>query len=229
MIRVASLRSRFVAFILGSGGFNLTRSNEFENLLLEANNLDFSLAEWSSGLPEDWAFDSILHTSQGNEISPFLYDGLWGSYMTHGHAVVWNRYRTIRLIVNSIRVRLLSSIAGIQNSHVDEQLETSRHTINSLTTDMCRSVGFFLVPFYPSNWNCDARFDEVVYSKIRLSNPGTLPKMATVLAWPLAVANSIEAVPLPQKQWLQYTLQEISGIIGAAVVEALDQSVDFHF
>jgi hypothetical protein len=215
--------------IWGVGGFDLTSSNEFEDLALEANNLDFALAAWSSSLPEDWGFDSFPYASRQKEINSFIYDGWRASYATHGHAVVWNRYRTIRLIVNSIRIRLLSSISGFHDSHVNDQLETCRDTINFLTTDLCRSVGFFLIPYYPPHRNCGAKADEIVYPTAQLCKPGILPKMATVLAWPLAVANSIESVSLPQKEWLQCTLQEISNIIGAPIVDALNQSVDFQF
>lgn len=229
MIRVASLRSKFIDLTWRIGGFDLPRSVDFEDLVLEANNLDAALAAWSSNLPDDWAFARFIHVSPQEEINSLLYDGSWVSYKTHGHAVVWNRYRTIRLIVNSIRVRLLSSTTGSQNHHLNEHLEVFLETINSLTTDMCRSVGFFLIPFYPSNGGRDAKNNETVYPKFQFCKASILPKMATVLAWPLAVANSIDAVPSSQKQWLQCTLQKISDIIGAAVVDALNQSVDFHF
>jgi hypothetical protein len=202
---------------------------ELDNLTLEANSMDSALSAWSSSLPEDWVFASFVYSSLREEINSFLYDDSWVSYATHRHAVVWNRYRAIRLIVNSIRVRLHSSIITfIQDPNVNKQLKICRETINSLTTDLCRSVGFFLISFHPPNGDRGARSEESGYAKVQLYNPGMLPKMATVLAWPLAVANSIDAVPPPQKRWLQCTLHKISDIIGAAVVDALSQSVEFH-
>jgi hypothetical protein len=56
-----------------------------------------------------------------------------------------------------------------------------------------------------------------------------VPKMATILGWPLTVAVSTEAVPKAQKQWLQRRLKTIASVIGAAVLHSVAEKGEFKF
>lgn len=55
------------------------------------------------------------------------------------------------------------------------------------------------------------------------------PKLAGLVAWPLAVAVSTENVPEPQRRWLQEKLKVVAGSLGDSVLEAVAERGEFKF
>jgi hypothetical protein len=223
LIRAAALQSKSTT-LLGDENLVLPSDvTELKIVAIEAQELDVGFQNWPSSLPEDWLF--TLHTSKGSDsTSGLLYEGSVHRYKAYGHAAVWNRYRAVRIIVNDIHLQLLSRLP--QNPSLITQVETCQKNVGSLATDLCYSVPVF----FSSN---PASHDSV--SKSAKSNRNILdtqqtitPMMATVIAWPVTVAISTEAVPNAQKQWLQSKLKTIAGVVGASVLHSIADTGEFE-
>lgn len=151
-----------------------------------------------------------------------------GRYMPHGLAAIWIQCCAARLVVYSIRMQLLSPQAQCtpQGPFADAQLETCRDNICLQATDMCCSVPFFFNV-------CNTTQDELESESLTMGDGVPLsdgvigPKMALVLAWPLAMALSIEAVPKAQQLWLQHRLKTIASVIGADVLRSIAEEGEF--
>ncbi|KAF2476004.1 uncharacterized protein BDR25DRAFT_212412 [Lindgomyces ingoldianus] len=179
----------------------------------EAQDLDAAFVTWSKTAPEEWRYSTIdSRTTTTDE----LYDCPVHAYASHGHAAVWNRYRAVRLIVNSIRIRSLATLiqCPMQASYVNSQqeIETSQKNIESLARDLCGGVLFFFHSCNP------------------LIIGGAMPqKMAALLAWPLTVAVSTEGVPGPQRRWLLERLNIVAEILGDVMLASVISKGEFRF
>ncbi|KAH8695286.1 hypothetical protein BGW36DRAFT_453183 [Talaromyces proteolyticus] len=100
MISVTSLRSRFKSLSRDFSYGITTDATIVNNLLIEAGSLDAALAAWSHNLSGQWNFAAhTINRLNQAELDRFCYNGRNDSYTTHGHAVMWNRYRAIRVIM----------------------------------------------------------------------------------------------------------------------------------
>jgi hypothetical protein len=229
MVRVANLRAKSLAL-----GKNVTvpcREQQWKDVATEAQELDAALVAWSRAVPEGWKFST--HPSPINLDSPgsnLLYNGPVHIYTTHGHATIWNRYRAIRLIVNSIRNRALSNLLQFpwQCSLIIAQLDLCQRNINSVTNDLCGSVPFFFNSPDSTGEGTGSRSIRVGNFVIS-SDREILPKMAILLAWPLAVAVSTDGVPEPQRQWLRRRLKIVANSVGDAILESVAEQAEFRF
>jgi hypothetical protein len=227
LIRVAALRSATLKLIRGK---NLVRllQNDHADAVIEAHKLDVALAEWPKDLPEEWKF-SVHYIGGSREAAQLdlLYSDSIYFYRTHGHAAVWMRYLAVRLIVSSIIMRLYSAHPQTlsQGTSFKEQIEIKQNNISSLATDMCHSVPFFF------NSDLIQKDPESTTFRINgnITSPQILPRIATILSWPLSVAVCTEAVPVNQKEWLRCKLRLVASVQGDAVVQSVADSEEFKF
>ncbi|KAI1455593.1 hypothetical protein F4805DRAFT_468625 [Annulohypoxylon moriforme] len=223
IVRVASLRSRSLHIFL-------PKSERFSSQLSpvdiasEARDLDIALESWSRNILDDWKFSTQPNTSVDD-----TFDGLAHTYTSHGHATIWNRYRAIHIIINSIRKRALwiASQCSSQSISTMEQ-EMCLEKISLLSTDLCRSVPFF-VASQPVTHNSPPDGVTSVNETAVQAHYEILPKFATFLAWPLTLAVSTDAVPEPQKQWLKIKLKSIAKSLGDSILETVADQNEFKF
>ena len=138
------------------------------------------------------------------------YDRLFNSYTSHGHASLWIRQRALRLIINSIFIKFIA--VRMQNStdheHMRRKQNRMRGNLASTSSEMCGDVAFFFSGPRPERSNsADVHSEHAI-----------LPRLAALLAWPLAVAVSTENVPEPQRQWLQGKLRLVASSLGDAIL-----------
>lgn len=225
MVRVAALRVKsLLLFLPKSARF----SDELRpsEIVLEARDLDTDLESWWRTIPEDWKF-SVEHSPE----SDATLEELVHVYPTHGHATIWNRYRAIHLIVNSIRRRALSVMAQCSSAAVmvNAEQEECLEKIGSISRDLCRGVSVFLTS--PVDSTHDTGFSRMIKigGKIVYTNDRILPKLATLLAWPLTLAISTDGVPEPQNLWLKMQLKYIVSALGDAVLDTITEGGGFKF
>ncbi|XXH03252.1 hypothetical protein Hte_009650 [Hypoxylon texense] len=228
VVRVATLRSNSLPLFLPKSRRFVSELRPAD-IVAEARDLDTDLESWSRTIPADWKFSIESCPEPGA-----AFDGLTHVYATHGHGTVWNRYRATRLIVSSIRRRALAVMAQCSSmgTSTNAEQDVCLEKIGSLSRDLCRSVPFFLTS--PVNPAQDNGFSRVVNigGKEVYTNEEILPKLATLLAWPLTLAISTDGVPEPQKQWLKQQLKSISSALGDAVLEILtedNEDSEFQF
>jgi hypothetical protein len=96
--------------------------------------------------------------------------------------------------------------------------------LESISRELCADVSyFFKVP--------QSRGGETLVPALMASdgNYAILPSLATMLAWPLAVAVSTENVPEPQRKWLQGKLGSVADSLGDAVLHDVRRRDAFVF
>jgi hypothetical protein len=222
MIRVAALRSKSLKIFRQKNLTRLARTNKLD-IVEEGCELDVALVSWLQDIPKEWLFSihCLAESSEPTNLD-LLNSGSLHYYKTHGHVAVWIRYLAIRRIVSSILVRLLSALP--QGLSISEQIDACQNSINSLATDMCCSVLFFL--------NNAIQYDsESSTFGINDNNasPEILPRITTILAWPLSVAVSTEVVPVTQKEWLRRKLKTVASVQGDGVLQSIAEAEQFKF
>lgn len=228
MVRVAALRTKSLALLYGNAAGPSSDIVESERLAAEAQNLDTALASWPISLPEKWMFSCPPPSSISGKYD-HTYNGIVHSYPTHGHAAIWSRYRAIRLIVNSIRIRYLTCQLQTldypsQRSFIAIQQQAIRATMEVITSELCGCVPFFF------NHLDQTGMRSILMGKYTIrSNEEILPKMAALLAWPLTVAISCEYISDPQREWLKDKLSAVAKSLGDAVLDSVVDQGEFRF
>ncbi|KAI0842334.1 hypothetical protein F5Y06DRAFT_125082 [Hypoxylon sp. FL0890] len=224
MVRVASLRQRSL-HLFSPKSARFSSQPHPGHIAAEAQDLDTALDSWSRDVPEDWGFSAQLDST-----ADATFDGLIHIYPSHGHGAVWNRCRAVHIIVNSIRRRALSVMAqcSSQTISANAEQEICQEKIASLATDLCRGIPFFItsptVAQDPLSTRVIKIGDNVVHTNYKI-----LPKLAMLLAWPLTLAVSTEAVPEPQKQYLKMKLKSVANALGDSVLESVAEQEEFKF
>jgi hypothetical protein len=96
--------------------------------------------------------------------------------------------------------------------------------MEAIANDLCGGVPFF----FNSLDSTGVRSIRVGKYTITTDDE-ILPKMACLLAWPLAVAISCEYIPEPQRQWLKDKLKLVAKSCGDAVLESVVEQGEFRF
>lgn len=230
LVRVATLRSDSLALFQAVNPvcLNLSSTRRLEALTIEAQDLDKALETWPDDLPEEWRVSTESTVELDGTFPGFLFDGTVHSYSSLGHATVWMRYRATSLIISSILIRLLNLHSTLPSSSPSEipitpEIPICLENSASLATDICRSVPFF--------FNTPTSHSSRSESGSPSSNaePTIEPRIATVLAWPLAVAVSTQTVPIAQKQWLRERLKTVAISQGDATLSAIAEREEFKF
>ena len=231
MIRVASLRSKSLKVFSDKDPDLLSQFHIFKDLVLEAQELDAAFAAWSQSIPEQRNFTIPLYTNESGPDNPGArFETSADSYKRHSYAAIWIHYRAARLIVNSIRMRLLFILAqhGSQGGDISREQVTCQEVINTLATDLCCSISFFL------NAHNTTQYDSMS-KRLRFGDNHPLAeheitsKMAVVLSVPLTVAVSTQAVPMAQKRQLQRMLKTVASVMGAEILHSVAENGEFRF
>nr|OQO21881.1 hypothetical protein B0A51_11398 [Rachicladosporium sp. CCFEE 5018] len=210
LVRVGGLRADFLA-----SGAGVSDDGDYTSTIKEADALNVELDQWYTGLPEGWLPQSLLADGYPFELIMATVHG----HRTHGHAAVILRYRATRILVNSIIDRCLSSTAGSQND-----TNTAKQTIVELANNICRDVPYFFnqVGANGSRWLS-------IGKHIITSQDDITPKLAGLLAWPLSIVVSCDAVPAKQREWLRLRLKTVAAAYGDARLQQVAEGGVFSF
>jgi hypothetical protein len=224
MMKAASLRSKSIQILDDIKSGTRDGVDNLKSVISEAQLLDYLFAEWTQDMPMEWVFltrKRLCHSNDQchNNKSCVQYDDFFHSYTTHHHATIWNRYRAVRLLINSIQMRLLAvedqHTFGQSDFDISTQSKTCEEVISCLSTDLCRSI--------PSFHHFDTGFSTSTSGIIICPESDLKPTMAVLLAWPISIAVSIEEVPLNQREWLKCRLQAVNKVIGCPTLDALSR------
>ncbi|KAI0376875.1 hypothetical protein F5Y04DRAFT_195147 [Hypomontagnella monticulosa] len=218
IVRVANLRARSLCLFLPKSG-RFSDQPHPGDLAIEARNLDLALEFWSRNIPDDWKF-----STQPDSTPYATFDGLVYVHATYDQGAIWNQYRALRIIVNSIRKRALAVMAqcAAQAVFVNAERGVCLEMIASIATELCRSM-----PFFSPNHTAPGLASTI--TETRESNYEIPPKLAPLLAWPLVLAISTDDVPEPQKQWLKNKLKSIANILGNSFLTTVIEQGGFKF
>lgn len=223
MVRVAALRSRALAFFSSTSSALTTSTPDLEYLAHTGKELEDDLVQWAESMSGEW--QSCRHDPPGQtnieEHNDNTYDGFFNSYTSHGHASLWIRQRALRLIINSIFIKFIA--VRMQNSTDHERLRWKqnrmRENLASTSSELSGDVAFFFSRSRPERSDsADIHGEHAI-----------LPRLAALLAWPLAVAVSTENLPEPQRQWLQQKLRLVASSLGDAILDRVASRGAFIF
>ncbi|KAI1408379.1 hypothetical protein F5Y13DRAFT_111593 [Hypoxylon sp. FL1857] len=226
MIRVASLRQRSLPLFLPKSA-RFSSQLHPGHIAAEGQDLDTALESWARNVPDDWKF-----SAQSGSTVDITFDGLIHIYPSHGHGAIWNRYRAVHIIVNSIRKRALSIMAqcSAQTVSANAEQEICQEKIASLATDLCRGIPFFIASRNDIQESTASPMRAIkIGNNVIHTNYEILPKLATLLAWPLTLAVSTEPVPEPQKQYLKIKLKSVANALGDSILESVAGEGEFKF
>jgi hypothetical protein len=220
MIRVADLRSRTLC--IHGNGSTLFSVEEIVYAASEAEELDKAFEAWSADIPQAWKFSSCTYPEpfEASNGVP-LFNNTAYIYTNYGHATVWNRYHAVRLVVNGIYLRLLSALSVItpEDPSVEARKARCQEVIDAATNHICSTVPFF---FNFRSHAAEENADEGLTTTI-------LPQVAVLLAWPIVVAISTEAVSEDPRNWLRSRLKTVASAIGEGLKESLVETTEFKF
>ncbi|KAL4997672.1 hypothetical protein BDV10DRAFT_195018 [Aspergillus recurvatus] len=195
--------------------------------LLEAIiSIECQMAEWLSTLPPESRYITIQLSSEDSV-------DLWGRsayvYPTLSAGYDWSRYRMLRILALSLRLRAYGLLAnplygrglGLENTQLTDiasGVKGARSGIRALANDICASIPYHLgyrtgpgsERRYPSESSLDGKYPR------RLS--------ALHISWALYVAGIVEGVDAAQRLWISRQLVIINremGIGKAAVLAEL--------
>ena len=230
MHRVSNLRAKSL-HLLGTRNFEMPGCCQklfpVENasplvIAAEAEEIDSVLEAWSRSLPNDWKYADSQRYQDGFPIH---------RYSSHAHAAVWNRYRALRLITNSIRIRALSNLLldPAQEQFVQIEHAACLFKIDVLTNDMCSGISsFFNTPntsrqVEPGSWSIE------IGDCVMNSVGEIMPKLAHLISWSLFVAVRTEHAPTSKKRWLEVHLKTVADVLGNAMIRDAIENEDYVF
>lgn len=99
-----------------------------------------------------------------------------------------------------------------------------KDNLDSISRELCADVSYFFK--VPQSRGGEALVPALMTSEGDLAIP---PNLASMLAWPLAIAVSTENVPEPQRKWLQGKLGSVADSLGDAVLHDVRRRDAFVF
>lgn len=223
MIITAKLRHQ-------AAGLPNMEAAELKRRLTEAQSLDDTLIFWAKDLPsEDRYIVSKLQSGEHLESNSRILEDEIHIYRTVGHAGLWNRYRALRLLLNDITLRCLSTLPPLDDHLDDFTLEAFAslvdHKMQHTATDLCASIPYIL------GLVCPDLSSSISTSTIKTTNPQSLKATvkagtASLLAWPLTIAMSVQYIPRKEREYLRARLLDVSAIIDDGVLERVAMGPD---
>jgi hypothetical protein len=201
-------------------------------IALEAEVLDAELAIWSENVPKDWEYSTWLRSNPQNATGAPTTNReaeihAVHEYTSHAHATNWNRYRAVRMIVNSIHIRALEEmkICPVEFDGATARQQICLQRIHDIGPELCGGVRYFFNTPSTENGTYSIKIgDSIVHSEREI-----LPKMAALVAWPLTVATCTEYVPDVHRSRLRERLGVVAEALGDKVLEDVSEMVEFKF
>ncbi|RDW92624.1 hypothetical protein BP5796_02018 [Coleophoma crateriformis] len=194
-----------------------------QSLLAEAQALDNCLIAWARELPIESLYTT--HTLQESGISEKdsrIFNSTVHIYPNVGHAGMWNRYRALRLIVNDIILKALSSLVRFPGFDAASQLIATKLKIEKVANAFCASVPYMLELFeIQQSGDNDMALAIKAPASLKISVRGTT---ASLLCWPLTIATTVSGIPGSQQRYLRDRLLDVSEIVDDGVLERIAAS-----
>lgn len=224
MVRTAELRhirndlsADFANPKVSVGSNKLSRLSQ---LLADARTLDDILIIWADRLPVEFHYSTItVHNSVCTWTSQKVFDRTVHIYSTAGHASVWNRWRSLRLILNDIMFKISPTLTQTLGSDTALLEQAARSRVHSLVADLCASVPYIL-GFLKIQAGDEG--DLTVDIKV----PASLKEycnasVASTLCWPLNEAIMVSEITERHRQYLKDRILDVSEIVDDGIMERI--------
>jgi hypothetical protein len=230
MVRVAAFRARALAFFPQVSAGLPTSTPDLEFLAHTGKHLEDDLVDWAESMSEEWERSKEDLPATTEKASDYdACEGHRNVYTSHGHASLWIRQRALRLIINSIFIKFISvrMQTSADQAHLLWKQNHMRRNLEIISQELCADMLYF----FKASPSGDEDFLMPVQrtSVTTEGEPTILPSLASMLAWPLAIAVSTENVPEAQRKWLQGKLGIVADSLGDAVLHDVRRRGAFVF
>ena len=230
MVRVAAFRARALAFFPQVSAGLPTGTPDLEFLAHTGKHLEDDMVHWAESMSEEWRNSKDdLPASTENASDSDACGGNRNSYTSHGHASLWIRQRALRLIINSIFIKFISvrMQTSTDQTHLLWKQNRMRGNLETISQELCADMLYFFKG--PPSSDGEIAIPDPRTSVTAEGDSVILPSLASMLAWPLAIAVSTENVPELQRKWLQGRLGTIANSLGDAVLHDVRRRGAFVF
>ncbi|OGM40847.1 hypothetical protein ABOM_010560 [Aspergillus bombycis] len=208
-LAILHLQISEAASILSSGHLS---STTIADILNSMNAITHQLSQWSSSLPTDWIYTTMVVPSEDwNLWTPVahLYSSFWA-------ANEWARYRTLQICTCHLRLRFYhllaasnrATTASIPLGSLASDMATTRVKIRNLANDICASM------LYHLGYRCMGSTERQYPIKAYPQGKYARLVSASQVAWPLYVAGIVEGLDAVQRMWIASQLDVIGDDLG---------------
>lgn len=194
---------------------------QLKDLLRRAINLDNEMFFWISHLAGEWRYQTYVTSSQSPRATS--YSGMAHEYPSLGHAVIWNRYRTLRIILKVTVIKVLRLLENHHGRDVGLTVEAAINSISHLINDICASIPFIAGEarehFHTHDGNGQNSLQDCKY----VDNKGKASEMS-YLSFPLCtIINNfaLSGTSYLQQQWIRSRLLDVSHVTKCAILQEL--------
>ncbi|KAL8731123.1 MAG: hypothetical protein Q9181_004422 [Wetmoreana brouardii] len=201
----------------------ISHARKAGKLYTKATRLDYMLQEWSSQFPAAWSYQQHAVGQCDSSASTYTYSPIVYSYNTSGQAAIWCQYFTTRMLVNSMRLRLLELsephlVAGIAQ---EPRWQECIANLEAMADSLASTIPYCLDRFKVSN-DTNTKASQAPVSP---NKSGEIkPYMVHRVIWPLTIASSIVQTNPRQQRWFKSQLARIGRITGIGVLECAETS-----
>lgn len=186
-------------------------------ILARAQTLDDVLILWADQRPTDDRYRILTVESSGRaEAGDRIFDSTVHLYPSIGHAGLWGYYRTVRLIVNDIMLKILSVFGMSPGLLTISLLQATSSRVLLLANDLCRGIPYMLGLIEP---RLEPGQDVIAVVKVPASlKPAVRASTAYFLCWPLNEAIMMSRIPDRHRHYIRDRLLDISEIVDDGVM-----------
>ena len=216
-VRSVNLHHESVSF-RQMNSLSIKKAKDLNN---EAQELDKALEDWVTRLPSIWSYQQ--HILKEPDLLPkkhFYYPIVY-SHSNFGSAAVWNQYFSLRMLVNSIRLRILGvDCPSLTDDITHEQQQRDcmarlKAISDSLAFSIPSCLERFKVVDVPNSPICQT---SITFNK----DDEIKPNLAVLAVWPLTVASILEGIDPKQQLWFRSQLARLGRTTGEGVLECTE-------
>lgn len=188
---------------LNHGKISLT--TRLLSLIEEVNILDSEMLLWTTHLAPEWWYQT--HVSNSESLRGAPYGSVRHSYSSLSHAIVWNQYRTLRIIIKSMTIKLLRLWNACHGYDADLSVQDAISSIRDIVDDICASIPFFTGEVTDASVKNEVKAKTMAYLSFPLST---------------IINNfSISGTSYIQQQWIRNRLSSIGQVTNYNILEKL--------
>jgi hypothetical protein len=202
---------------LQKNGQQVAKAEELSN---EARELDKALQDWIAQIPSIYSYDRHILTESDPWPKRHFYSPIVYSYSKPGYAAVWLEYFATRMLINSIRLRVLelSHPPPLVDFTYEEQRLECITTLKAMADGLASSIPFCLERFMANAPDSPISEASVTFN----TNEEIKPYLANWVVWPLTIASSLERIVIKQQLWFRSELTSLGRTIGNGVLECAE-------
>ncbi|KAL2860271.1 hypothetical protein BJX68DRAFT_261232 [Aspergillus pseudodeflectus] len=199
-------------------------------ILQSIASIEHQISEWPNLLPPEGKYFTIQLPLEDTV------DGLSTDahiYPTFSAANDWSRYRTLRILIHSLRLRAFRLLANslytydhaecgyraVQLASLASDMTTAHGEIRTLTYDICASMSYHI------GYRTRAGAEQCYPSEAFPNDKYARLMSACQVAWPLYVSGIVEGVDVAQRLWVSRQLDLINSEMGIGKAAVLAELV----